>query len=259
LSSLAFPPDERIFILSFANQKYQSQALARISCYCEDQTRKGQIIDVDSFEALRDVPAKNYAGHNLPLDHILSFLQAVGPLTNCTDFERRVIQELERKQYIRTIKGGQFTSVKSNCIIIAFVESRIKDLKHEIQHGFFYVDNDYRKSCEQEWASLPETIRSYVSTTLFGLGYCVEVHCDEFQAYLVQEPQTFSVSGTNEMLAARKTLASHGNSQLVSRLRDYKDVTKLSSSSDTSKRENNVAKQSSNQKGKQRKQEKKKK
>lgn len=59
-----------------------------------------------------------------------------------------------------------------------------KALKHEIAHGLFYLDPDYKKEATKLVKALSPSIRKSLNSTLKKLGYTPKVYVDEIQAYM---------------------------------------------------------------------------
>lgn len=57
-------------------------------------------------------------------------------------------------------------------------------LKHEIAHGFFYLDSDYKKEMTSLVMRLDPDFRNSMKKTLKEMGYTPSVYIDEIQAYL---------------------------------------------------------------------------
>ena len=59
-----------------------------------------------------------------------------------------------------------------------------KALEHEIAHGLFYLNPEYKKETSQLVKSLDPEIRKSINDTLKSLGYTPKVYVDETQAYM---------------------------------------------------------------------------
>ena len=57
-------------------------------------------------------------------------------------------------------------------------------LKHEIAHGMFYLDPEYKKETTKLVKALSPEIRKNINDTLKKLGYTPKVYVDETQAYM---------------------------------------------------------------------------
>ncbi len=59
-----------------------------------------------------------------------------------------------------------------------------RTLDHEIAHGFFTVNQEYKQEMVRLVDSLPYGVVNYLETYLTELGYASSVHKDEIQAYM---------------------------------------------------------------------------
>jgi len=67
--------------------------------------------------------------------------------------------------------------------------------KHEIAHGLFYLNKDYKKEMKKLVSELPSDAYGAIKQELKNLGYCSSVYVDECQAY-------FATGLTEEMKTA---------------------------------------------------------
>jgi hypothetical protein len=59
-----------------------------------------------------------------------------------------------------------------------------KALSHEIAHGLFYLNHEYKKEMKKLVKDLGPSIRKTVNEGLKKLGYTPKVYVDETQAYM---------------------------------------------------------------------------
>jgi hypothetical protein len=57
-------------------------------------------------------------------------------------------------------------------------------LQHEIAHGFFYTQPEYKKRATKLVKALPKNLRKKMNTYLKKVGYTAGVYIDETQAYM---------------------------------------------------------------------------
>jgi hypothetical protein len=62
-----------------------------------------------------------------------------------------------------------------------------KTIAHELAHGLFSTNEEYRKIMKKLVASIPEDTRENMYDALIEIGYCKQVLVDECQAYLATE------------------------------------------------------------------------
>jgi hypothetical protein len=86
------------------------------------------------------------------------------------------------KEIIDTVKGQLQDENRWYLIGVNGEEGRI--IEHEISHGLFYVNSDYKEKATSLVRSLPESVFNNMSHLILSMGYCEEVIDDEIQAYL---------------------------------------------------------------------------
>ncbi len=57
-------------------------------------------------------------------------------------------------------------------------------MEHEVAHGLFYTDNEYKEKTIAAYNKLPHNVKEEMKNILLDMGYCEEVIIDETQAYL---------------------------------------------------------------------------
>lgn len=57
-------------------------------------------------------------------------------------------------------------------------------MEHEVSHGLYYTDPDYKRVVDEMISEIPERITIALKVILIEMGYCEEVLDDEIQAYL---------------------------------------------------------------------------
>lgn len=75
------------------------------------------------------------------------------------------------------------------------------DINHELAHGLYYLDNDYKTKMDKLTVKLDDNIYSDITDELLTSGYSEEVLLDEIQAYL----STSSLKEIKEMLGIKLT------------------------------------------------------
>lgn len=86
------------------------------------------------------------------------------------------------KEIIDTVKGQLQDENRWYLIGVNGEEGRI--MEHEISHGLFYVNSEYKEKATSLVRSLPDDIINNMSYLILSMGYCEEVIDDEIQAYL---------------------------------------------------------------------------
>lgn len=114
--------------------------------------------------------ATDWAGFNIP-DYVIKDVRDLGiPDKNSYDKQMwKVYKECKKKA-----KGEKF-------YIIGDTETG-GALSHEIAHGFFYINSEYKKEMMKLVASMDPELRKAMDNHLGKLGYASQVFVDEIQA-----------------------------------------------------------------------------
>lgn len=92
---------------------------------------------------------------------------------NAYDYEMKELYQRFLQQY----PDGKF-------YIIGAHVNAIQTIKHEIAHGFFYINSEYKKEMTNLVKKLKPNFRNSMNSSLKGVGYTPKVYIDECQAYL---------------------------------------------------------------------------
>lgn len=116
---------------------------------------------------------KDFVGFNLPLV-VAKKCYEINPVETPYDVEMKALVDSlfvngERKYLIgaESLKGSTFD--------------------HELAHGLYYVDVEYRNSMDDITRSLPKASLAAFRKNLTRIGYCSSVFKDEIQAYMSTE------------------------------------------------------------------------
>jgi hypothetical protein len=80
---------------------------------------------------------------------------------------------------------------KNNLIKYVVAVSDFKDLKHEMLHAKFYLDQSYKNSIITEFNNLESAKRNHIITMLKKMSYPDDKIIDEYQAYTYSEKSNF--------------------------------------------------------------------
>ncbi len=86
------------------------------------------------------------------------------------------------KEIIDAVKAQLEQETRWYLIGVNSEDGRIMD--HEISHGLFYVNPEYKEKATALVNSLPQEVVNNMSYLITSMGYCEEVVMDEIQAYL---------------------------------------------------------------------------
>jgi len=81
--------------------------------------------------------------------------------------------------------------VKKNKIAYIIGVYSGKSIQHERLHAKYYLDEEYKKKIDDEWAEMDVKKREKIADFLKRLGYCDKVIVDEYQAYRYSEKSNF--------------------------------------------------------------------
>jgi hypothetical protein len=59
-----------------------------------------------------------------------------------------------------------------------------RTMNHELAHGLYYVNDQYKISSYELVLDLPRKIFESMESILLDMGYCDDVVCDEIQSYM---------------------------------------------------------------------------
>lgn len=91
--------------------------------------------------------------------------------------------DYKMKEIINYIQG--IVGVNSDFYLIGTDgNSENNIINHELAHGLFYVNEEYKKSCLDIYSKINEQVIKSMEDILLEMGYCKEVLIDEIQAYL---------------------------------------------------------------------------
>jgi hypothetical protein len=83
---------------------------------------------------------------------------------------------------VKDIRGLIGPDAKFYLLGVDSFESRT--MNHELAHGLYHVNEEYKAKTEGLVSELPEKITREMEGILLGMGYCQEVITDEIQAYM---------------------------------------------------------------------------
>ncbi len=72
-----------------------------------------------------------------------------------------------------------------HCYLIGYKDGNKGTLAHEIAHGRFYVNGEYRTKIENLFVELPVDLQKKLYNVMMNVGYAESSCVDEFQAYAV--------------------------------------------------------------------------
>jgi hypothetical protein len=172
----------RIFFLDFKNQYHCNMMFLRYQEYYESPNSKfrGKPFEILEFmEWYTKAFGKgaftymvDWAGFNIPGKIVAEIWDKGIADRNIYDYEMRGVYRKCLEQY----PDGKF-------YIIGAVGQAFA-MRHEIAHGFFYTQPEYKKKMTALVKALKPTLRKKIYRELERIGYTPKVYIDECQAYL---------------------------------------------------------------------------
>ena len=115
----------------------------------------------------------DWSGFNIPSEAIENCMKEVDDPNRYDDLMVSIITEIkERESDKYYIIGVDELDVNSDL------------LDHELAHGFYYTDKEYRTKMNNLVNSLPKDEKKSISDVIIGIGYNESVLNDEIQAYM---------------------------------------------------------------------------
>lgn len=216
-----FATDGRVIVVQFPSLRAQSATLNRIVAFIEmagaPRNRVMNDLELEAFlrKSGRD-PVTNVYGHNYRLTDLEQFfLQSTEQGLVLDDAELRLKDELTSLGLLSAEGTVDFPG-GGDVGFVSYVRQQDDDpntsadetlpdalgltiLTHELSHGIFYADPEYRTYCLTFWDSLDANIqdkfREFFDRGLYDTENS-EIVVNEFQAYLMftPDPRAFSAA-----------------------------------------------------------------
>ena len=179
----------RIFLFEFTNNYDMCMHFLRYQEYYESSSSRfrGKAFDIFTFMKWYSLKygkgaftyPNDWNGFNIPSSIIFN-------LWNQHDIPDKNIYDYEMLQAWKecNAKLANKTEKAVNDFYIIGVVRGNKALNHEIAHGLFYLNKDYKKEMQRLVKELPQSIREIINQGLKLLGYTPKVYVDETQAYM---------------------------------------------------------------------------
>lgn len=168
-------------LLQFPTYREMNLSCFRITEFCEGpDSLKGKLFDAISFiDAYADSEGKLdyfyfWEGHNWSRLQMIEFVEN----------EQKNGRKLSDREV--AIVGASFDAeMDGNGYIISIVEGDRGTLRHELSHGLFFDNEEYRNSAIEILKKLGSVTYSKYRNCLINKNYNETVMLDEMQAYLV--------------------------------------------------------------------------
>jgi len=187
---------KKIFNIKYPTQKELSSAFLRFQGHYESPKFRGKFFTLYEFKKWyicnsiggektgKFTYYQDWGGFNIP-SHILSPFYS-GKFDPLSKKEKRILDLFESKKNENFYIIGTFQQFFNICRKDYFF-----NLQHEIAHGLFYTNSDYKKEILNILDKINPEIKQELKNNLKKIGYHSDVLIDEMQAYLMNEPESF--------------------------------------------------------------------
>lgn len=171
-----------IFHINFLSQEKLASTFLRFQEHFESPSFKGKIFSLDDFKYWYTKNSSNgkktekftyysdWSGFNIPSETLIPFQDGL--------FDPLSVEEIE---FLKL-----FESKKRPFYIIGTFSEKQQSLNHEIAHGLFYINEEYRQEALSVIHEIPDDFKElFVKALESSGGYHYSVYLDEMQAYLV--------------------------------------------------------------------------
>ncbi len=137
----------------------------------------------------------DWAGFNIPSEILIKGINKLKLETEYDEIMGEIISFCQKDTYKET------KDLKTKWYLISADTPDSKLMDHELAHGMYYTNKDYKKSCDLFTNNLPKTVYNKIKKELIKLGYLdnKKIIDDEIQAYLSTELyQTFNTKQVKE-------------------------------------------------------------
>jgi hypothetical protein len=170
-----------LYLYLFPNQYELCSTFGRLQEFYESPIRKirgkyftyEQFIDAYAYlnKKIKFTYFGDWDGFNVPGNIVYNFFKKFSK--DFTQKEKQLLNRLEIYNYLK----------KDNFYIIGVVKGNKETIKHEVAHGLFYLNKDYRKEMLKLIDEMPESMKTEAKIFLLNIKYCRAVLKDEIQAY----------------------------------------------------------------------------
>lgn len=180
----------QIFLFEFTNQYNMNMHFLRYQEFYESPNPKFRnksftIFDFMEWQAKTEGKGNftyitAWSGFNIPSD----------VMSKCLNFiydSNLAYQNPDYNKYDQNMKAAYEKCAKlskqNNFYIIGCLKGNERTLQHEIAHGLFYLNSEYKKEATKLVKALPKRIRTSMQKMLAKNGYTKQVFIDEINAY----------------------------------------------------------------------------
>ena len=173
--------------------------------------------------------AGDWGGFNVPSTAVIGSVYAVLHKEDCNIYDKAMYdlcEEIGKKSPVFYLIG----TMNKNSEVHRLIDHMNNGvLDHELAHAFYYINQDYKKACDELIASMSDVTKKRIYKELKNLGYATQVWEDELQAYMVAGIE--GLNGLIRVMKITKELATEmlksGNEVLVAAAKEaYQELGK---------------------------------
>lgn len=129
----------------------------------------------------------DWAGFNIPSWVIERFhdLSSSPSFKDYNKYDAEMFKIYEKIKY-KTVEHGLIVAKETKPFYLIGVSSN-EALDHELAHGLYYTNPEYRSAMNKLVKALPKSLKNKINALLKKLGYTSKVFIDETQAYLATD------------------------------------------------------------------------
>ncbi len=218
-----------VLVLEFPNLAVQGSTMNRIAAFLEKRSgARDRLLGDAELAALIKASGDNastfYLGHDYSLDRLGQFFSlASAQKLQLNAQEQKLLDQLLKWEILKAEVDGSYHSTAERALV-SFTATQLDDpatpedesvdtvrresvLRHELSHGEFFTNSDYRQQCWDFWrTSLTEAQRQMFRNYLASIDYDPkneELMVNETQAVLMHTPDTRAFNagdlGLNEL------------------------------------------------------------
>lgn len=179
--------EPNIFAVIVKDDYDRAMMFCRVQEYYESPNKKFRGKDFSIWDYMKWYNSKyhkgfsyaaDWSGFNLPYDVARKCLEETITETPYDDEMWYVLNRVEEMMYVKSTKPN------TKAYIIGTGDSTGSTFDHELCHGLWYTNKEYKKRAEALVKKLPKAHYNHIKKELLNMGYSDKVINDEIQAYM---------------------------------------------------------------------------
>ncbi|MCL2609855.1 MAG: hypothetical protein FWD94_08145 [Treponema sp.] len=179
-----------LLLLDFSSQQIQDRLLKRLAFFVEKAGFRGRVLHDREIAHLYAWNAHDYQASDLAVFFRYARDNDFPLLDEEWELEAMLLRSgvLRLDPAARIVPGrGAILSVSRESV----PELRTRFMAHEMFHGLFFIDENFREFSRQRWEAFPQFAKDFFVAYLGTLSYATDYEfliINEFMAYLLQLP-----------------------------------------------------------------------